>query len=201
MFSSTCHCRTFTFILASISIYFQLLVHPVQTLGINCRGSVLCPDGRVTYPYLHSLVQIARGTDCTSSLRFNCGPINDTDIWAPGKHIICLPQEVSTGGICVFTQGNVTPLGISGDLIRRKLIELEHHGCLECGSVPLSDDNNPYTAGILTVNWVKSGACWGLCPSTHYYNTQIPGNHTMSLNSSNNGALLLPSLLSPIEAS
>ena len=202
MLSSTCHCRTFTFLLASISIYFQLLVHPVQTLGINCRGSVLCPDGRIKYPYLHLLVQIAKGgVDCESSAGFNCGPINDTAIWAPGKHIICLPQELSIGGMCVFTQGNVTPLGITGDLIRKKLIELKHHGCLECGSVPLSDDNNPDTAGILTVNWVTSGVCWGLCPSTHYYDTQLPDNHTLSLNPSNNGTLLLPSLHSPIEAS
>ena len=201
MFSSTCHCRTFTFLLASISIYFQLFVTPVQTLGINCRGSLLCPDGRYKYPYLHSLVQIAMGMDCISSPGFECGPINNTDIWAPGKHIVCLPQEILIGGICAFTQGNVAPLGITGDMIRRKLLELKHHGCLECGSVPLSDDNNPDTAGVLTINWVKSGVCWGLCPSTHYYSTQNPGNYTLSLNSSNNGTLLLPGLRSPIQAS
>ena len=201
MFSSTYHCRTFAFLLASISISFQLLVTPAHTLGINCRGSFLCPDGRFKEPYLHSLVQIAKGMDCESSSGFNCGPINDTDIWAPGKHILCLPQEISIGGICVFTQGNVAPLGITGDVTRQKLLELKQHGCRECGSVPLSDDNNPDTSGILTVNWVTTGVCWGLCPSTHYYNSQLSGNHTLSLNSSNNGTLLLPSLPGPIEAS
>ena len=201
MFSSTCHCRTFTFVLASISIYFQLLVTPIQALGINCRGSILCPDGRLKSPYLHSIAQIAKGMDCNSHSGFNCGPINNTDIWAPGKHIICLPQDILQGGICAFTQGNVAPLGTTGDMIRQKLLELKHHGCLVCGSVPLSDDNNPDTAGILTVNWVKNGVCWGLCPSTHYYNAQIPGNHTMSLNSNTIGAVLLPSLRSSIEAS
>ena len=201
MFSSTCHCRTFTFVLASISICFQLFVIPVQTVGINCRGSLLCPDGRFRYPYLNTLIQITKGTTCVSASGFNCGPINDTDIWAPDKHILCLPQQVSIGGLCVFAQGNVAPLGITGDLVKRKLAELKQHGCQVCGSVPLSDDNNSNTAGELTVNWVSTGACWGMCPSTHYYNTQIPGNHTMLLNSSNNGALLIPPLHSPIEAS
>ena len=201
MFSSTCHCRTFSLLLASVSIYLQLFVIPVQTLGINCRGSVLCPDGRIRWPYLNTLIQIAKGTNCISAPGFNCGPINDTDIWAPGKHIVCLPQQVSIGGLCVFAQGSVAPLGITGDLVERKLAELKQHGCRVCGSVPLSDDNNPNTAGELTVNWVSSGACWGMCPSTHYYNTQIPGNHTLSLNSSNDGALLFPTLPSPVEAS
>ena len=201
MFSSTCHCRTFTFVLASISMYFQLFVIPVQTLGINCRGSVLCPDGRFGYTYLKTLIQIAKGTNCISAPGFNCGPINDTDIWAPGKHILCLPQQFATGGLCVFAQGSVDPLGITGDFVEQKLTELKQHGCRVCGSVPLSDDNNANTAGELTVNWVSSGACWGMCPSTHYYNTQIPGNHTLLSNSSNNGALLLPTLHSPIEVS
>lgn len=201
MFSSTCHCRTFTLLLASISIYFQLFVIPVRTLGINCRGSTLCPNGRFKYPYLNTLIQIAKGTMCISAPGFNCGPINETDIWGPGKHIVCLPQEVSIGGLCVFAQGNVAPLGVTGDLVKRKLTELKQYGCLVCGSVPLSDDNDPNTAGELTINWVSNGACWGMCPSTHYYNTQIPGNHTLSLNSSNGGALLFPTLRSPIEAS
>ena len=201
MFSSTCHCRTFTFVLAIISIYFQLVVIPVQSLGINCRGSVLCPDGRFRFAYLNTLIQIAKGTNCISAPGFNCGPINDTDIWAPGKHILCLPQQVSIGGLCVFTQGSVAPLGITGNLVERKLTELKQHGCRVCGSVPLSDDNNPNSAGELTVNWVSNGACWGMCPSTHYYDTQIPGNHTLLSNSSINGALLSPTLRSSIEVS
>ena len=201
MFSSTCHCRTFTFVLASISISFQLFVIPVQTLGINCRGSLLCPARRFKYPYLNMLIGIAKGTNCISDSGFNCGPINDTDIWGPGKHILCLPQEANIGGLCIFAHGNVPPLGVTGDLVERKLAELKKYGCHVCGSVPLSDDNDANTAGELTVNWVSSGACWGMCPSTHYYDPQLPGNHTLSLNSSNNGALLFPTFRSPVETS
>ena len=80
--------------------------------------------------------------------------MGDTDIYAPGNHTICLPQENLFGGVCVFTQGNVDPLGTTGDAIKRKLAELSAYGCAVCGSIPLSDDNNPDTKGILTVNYV-----------------------------------------------
>ena len=58
--------------------------------------------------------------------------------------------------------------GVTGALIKRKLQELSGHGCLVCGSVPLSGDNDPGSRGILTVNYIGGMVCKGLCPSRHY---------------------------------
>lgn len=93
----------------------------------------------------------------------------DTDVYAPGAKIICLPQGKSfLGGICVFTQGNVAASGTYGVVIKRKLRELSQHGCQVCGSVPLGGGNDPNVEGILTVNYVSGVVCRGLCPPTHY---------------------------------
>lgn len=66
-------------------------------------------------------------------------------------------------------EGNVDTYGTFGAEIKRKLKQLSDHGCHSCGSVPLSDGNDPAEAGILTVNYISSVACPGLCPPTHYY--------------------------------
>ena len=202
MLSSTCPINILTLLLATISTNLLCFVTPAQALGIKCRGSALCPNGGLEFPYLYTLVEIAKGMNCKPRSGFDCGPINDTDIWAPRAHIICLPQQARLGGICVFTQGNVAPLGTTGDVIRRKLIQLKHHGCRVCGSVPLSDNNDPDMAGILTVNWVSdSNVCWGLYPSTQYYTEQTPTNRTLLLKSNSNGRIVLPSVINRVETS
>ena len=210
MFSSACPSQTIALFVLLISTSFYLDVAPVQALGVNCRGSLLCPSPRLSPDYLNTIARIANGTiSCNPKYGFNCGPMNDTDIYAPGKHIICLPQENLLGGVCAFTQGNVGPIGTQGDLIKRKLSELRAHGCTTCGSIPLSDDNNPDTMGILTVNYVSGrfaqlapvdeAICRGLCPPTHYW-SQVPINQTFSLNASSN-RLVLPSVSNSVETS
>ena len=47
-------------------------------------------------------------------------------------------------------------------------MELLQHGCTLCGSVPLAEDNDPEREGVLTVNYVASEVCAGVCPPTHY---------------------------------
>lgn len=143
----------------------------VSALGINCRGSSLCPERRLAPNYILTILEIATGPafDCDPSSGFNCGPMADDDIYAPGAKIICLPQGKSfLGGICVFTQGNVAALGTYGEVIKQKLRELSQHGCDVCGSVPIGDNNDPRESGILTVNYISGVACAGLCPPTHY---------------------------------
>lgn len=156
----------------------------VNALGINCRGSSLCPDIKLASNYILQISKIATGTafDCNSEYGFICGPMFDTDIYAPGARIVCLPQGKSfLGGICAFTQGNVASLGTYGVVIKRKLKELSEHGCEICGSVPIGDRNDPNEAGILTVNYVGGVVCAGLCPPTHYRSSLSQSANTSSL--------------------
>ena len=60
-------------------------------------------------------------------------------------------------------QGNITPEGVDGAEIQLKMQQMIEHNCLGCGSVPISDDNDPNVAGILTVNYVRLSECEGLC--------------------------------------
>ncbi|KAL2041375.1 hypothetical protein N7G274_005757 [Stereocaulon virgatum] len=202
MFSSTCPSRPIVALLALLISTTHLIINPVQALGINCRGSWLCPSSLRLFPdYLTIISRIANGTlVCLPGSRFNCGPMSDTDIYAPGKHIVCLPQSNLWGGVCAFTQGNVDPLGTTGAVIKQKLVQLRAHGCRVCGSIPLSDDNDPDTKGILTVNWIGGHfgpvmpggeICWGLCPPTHY-SIPPPLNDT-SMSTFDSNGLVLPS--------
>ena len=141
-------------------------------LGINCRGSALCPFSEQPWPpdYMDTLIEIANGSGPPCPLEFSCGPLKDTDIYLPNDHIMCLPLgESFLGGICAFTQGkNVPATGVIGALIKRKLGELHGHGCCVCGSVPLGGGNDPRSQGILTVNYVDGKVCKGLCSPKHY---------------------------------
>ena len=142
-----------------------------SSLGINCRGSILCPDNiRVTSPdYIRTLIAITNGNAVNCPSDFSCGPLNDADIYLANEHILCLPTGKSfLGGICVFAQGrNVPATGVTGALVKRRLGELRDHGCRVCGSVPLAGDNDPQHQGILTVNYISKLVCKGLCPSKH----------------------------------
>lgn len=144
-----------------------------RSLGINCRGSSLCPTFlEANGPdYIGTFLKLADGNAPYCPADFSCGPLNDTDIYLPNDHIVCLPLGASfLGGICAFTQGKmVTSTGVSGATIKRKLQELSEHGCTTCGSVPLSGDNDPDSQGILTVNYVGGTVCKGVCLSKHYH--------------------------------
>ncbi|KAL8745179.1 MAG: hypothetical protein Q9190_002656 [Brigantiaea leucoxantha] len=98
---------------------------------------------------------------------WDLNPIGDTDLFAPGERIMCSPnldKIIPAGGVCVFTQ--YIPPGLpktSGATVKQKLRQLQEHGCKACGSVPLSSDNDPREAGILTVNAVGGKVCGGEC--------------------------------------
>ena len=164
----------FTFLQTSCSLSItSSLPAPIDnSLGINCRGSVLCPP--YAFPdrpeYISTLLLITTGNAEHCPAEYSCGPLNDTDIYLPGDHIVCLPQGQSfLGGICAFVQGKNAPkAGVQGDLIKRTLMNLANHECHTCGSAPLSGDNDPNSHGILTVNYVGGVVCRGLCPPRHF---------------------------------
>ena len=141
-----------------------------KALGINCRGSLLCPSDPFPPDYVGTFIEIAQGTARYCPATYDCGPLNDTDIYLLNDQILCLPTGKSfLGGICAFTQGKEAPAtGVTGALIKRKLSEVRNHGCHVCGSVPLGENNDPHSRGILTVNYVGGVVCKGLCPSRHY---------------------------------
>lgn len=161
------------------TIYFLLmsiLASPSNALGINCRGSFFCLG-----------METSNITGKITDLLTHLPGIQPRAIYTTGAHIACLAAEEAlsrhTGAFCLFmqnSQGNmmhevINPVtgdiyrGIDGSLIKRKSIELLLHGCRACGSVPISDDNNPDEEGILTVNYVTDpGTCTGsrICPPT-----------------------------------
>ncbi|MCJ1229995.1 hypothetical protein MMC12_006666 [Toensbergia leucococca] len=129
-----------------------------KALGINCRGSSHCSRSISTFggQLIDVFIQLLRGSPAMN-------------IYGAGAHIACLPAvKVWSGGFCVFTQGPHVPYGVSADFVLLKLQELHDHGCGICGSVPLTEDNDPEIAGIMTVNFVSGGGiCPGLCPPTY----------------------------------
>ena len=155
-----------------LSINYSSHTSPSDSLGVNCRGSFLCPAYIEAFPpnYIGTFISITNGNAAHCPPGFSCGPLNNTEFYLPNDHIVCLPLGRSfLGGICAFAQGNNAPAtGIIGALIKRKLQELSDHGCRVCGSVPLSEDNDPDSLGILTVNYIGGMVCRGLCPSKHY---------------------------------
>ncbi|KAM0801873.1 hypothetical protein BDR22DRAFT_887933 [Usnea florida] len=163
---------TFLQISSSLSTTSSLPIPIHNSLGINCRGSALCPE--YNFPsrpeYIGTLIQITTGNADDCPPEYSCGPLNDTDTYLPNDHIVCLPQGKSfLGGICAFAQGKNAPrAGIQGALIKRTLMNLADHGCHVCGSAPLSGDNDPNSQGILTVNYVGGVVCKGLCPPRHF---------------------------------
>ena len=178
-----------------LSINSSLPILPDYSIGINCRGSILCPNSLEFNPpdYIGVIIKITNGSATYCPSYFSCGPLNDTDIYLANDHIVCLPLGQSfLGGICAFAQGsNVPATGVDGALIKRKLQELKDHECSVCGSVPLGGDNDPGSRGILTVNYIGGVACNGLCPSRHF---------STSLRFSANGSSLLANRSSLLES-
>ena len=79
------------------------------------------------------------------------------------KHSVYPSPIISWGFYCAFMQGNIPAEGVDGTLIQLKMQQMIEHHCLGCGSVPFSDDNDPRTLGVLTVNYVRLSECEGLC--------------------------------------
>lgn len=172
----------------ALSYIFTLL--PLTTsLGINCRGSGLCPLASWDDKSPEHITQVLRDAVWAS-------PKPNNTLYPSGSHIICvsvaqsitlsgslapgftsdggaqgtatgtfnLSGEIGLGGICLFPQGANLTLGVVRPLVDAVL----EHGCHTCGSVPIhfvdKGSNNP-DEGILTFNYVGNPDCVGQCIS------------------------------------
>jgi len=187
--------------LAAISTLFSLLLAaPTSTspnplhnsgllprdLGINCRGSGLCPLASLEDPLTINVAQGLRDGIWSSTLS------NDTQ-YNSGDHVICISEslditisagvdesvgdtsvtvglsasvKIGTGGICVFPQNLQVPLTLGE--IKPLADALLKHGCSTCGSVPVhfvDEGSNDPSEGILTFNYVGSPYCIDNCIS------------------------------------
>lgn len=135
-------------------------------LGVNCRGSTQCLTDKFKLPSeVSNLVEYFFG-----AVHHNIAP---TTVYYLEDHIFCVKAII--GGICLFTQGNVPKEGVTGAAIETALGYLVQHGCKQCGSVPLSGNNDPSEKGILTINYVFQGVCDGVCPLS--YGPDTPPHH------------------------
>ncbi|TGJ88648.1 hypothetical protein E0Z10_g144 [Xylaria hypoxylon] len=156
-----------------------------RALGINCRGSGLCPLATIEN---HTGVRILQ-------LWHDVLAATDKDpntVYGPGEHIVCVGTSVSitigasasaeveglggelslsseislgTGGVCLFPQGASLTLAQIRDLVDA----LGNHGCSTCGSVPIhfvDQGSNDPSPGILTSNYVGNPFCGGNCISS-----------------------------------
>ena len=125
-------------------------------LGLNCQGSAIMCVGATQYGVMHTL-------------RDYMYAIPHGYRYYAGQNIACMKHHVypnpwiTWGFYCAFMQGNISAAGNDGAEIQLKMQQMIEHGCLGCGSVPFSADNDPEKLGILTVNYVKESECEGLC--------------------------------------
>ncbi|KAH6647600.1 hypothetical protein BKA67DRAFT_662374 [Truncatella angustata] len=155
-----------------------------RALGINCRGSGLCPLATLEN---HSGVNILQ-------LWHDLLKATDKDpntIYNSGDHIVCVGTQskvtvgasasaevegiggelslesdisIGTGGVCLFPQG----ASLSLAQIRELVDAIGGHGCATCGSVPIhfvDQGSNDPSSGILTSNYVGNPYCGGNCIS------------------------------------
>lgn len=127
--------KTFTFVsLAAAALGLA------DALGINCRGSGLCPS------------------DGAAGNLINLKAIVD-GIQDRGRHYNTGQQIACTGSLCTFFQNGAS--GNAGDA-SGLLQQLLDHGCHKCGSVP-TQPGNDVSKGELTVNVVGNPSCQGAC--------------------------------------
>ena len=154
---------------------------PTKPQGINCRGSSQCSPLFNTVHSKHLIFAF----NYTIWKR-----ISDYAYFFEDQQIACAKNSHwAIGGICLFVQGNITSDGISGHVLKDRISDLAYHGCDYCGSVPISGDNDPTTAGLLTANYVRNPICDGLCTlgEIHYGvvepTTSVVPNQTSSTRS------------------
>ncbi|KAL9129302.1 MAG: hypothetical protein Q9217_002213 [Psora testacea] len=174
-------------VIATLMTIATSLIAPAISLGINCRGSGLCPLASWENKQPERVTQILRDAVWQS-------PKSNDTVYNSGDHIICISgsQTISltggaegsaaasegpsaglsgsftlsgnlhTGGICLFPQGTSLTLG----QIRPLTDAVLEHGCDTCGSVPIhfvDQGSNDPKDGILTFNYVSNPSCVGEC--------------------------------------
>ena len=168
-----------------ITFLLLLLTGEITALGINCRGSGLCPRASWNNKLQVSVIQGLRDFVWAS-------PKPNSTTYKSGDHIICVSQNqpitispsftgpsidgvsagasvglsgtISEGGICLFPQHTSLTL----EQIRPLTDAILDHKCTTCGSVPIhfvDEGSNDPGAGILTFNYVAAPTCDRNCIS------------------------------------
>ncbi|KAI0100551.1 hypothetical protein GGR51DRAFT_532401, partial [Nemania sp. FL0031] len=161
------------------------LLGSARALGINCRGSGLCPLATLENSANVGIVQLWHDVLASTDKDPNT-------VYNSGDHIVCIGVSVpitigagvsggveglegqltletnaslGTGGVCLFPQGASLTLAQIRDLVDA----LGDHGCTTCGSVPIhfvDEGSNDPSSGILTSNYVGNPFCGGDCISS-----------------------------------
>ena len=165
----------------------SLLAGAASALGINCRGSGLCPlatwDNQSPLPVMQILRDALYQSKAPDSTPYNGGdhvicvsntltinlslPIIDPTGLTSGSALGSwhLGGKIKDGGICLFPQGLKNgPLTLG--MIRKLVDKLLEHGCETCGSVPIhfvDQGSNDPDDGILTFNYVRHPYCTENC--------------------------------------
>ncbi|KAJ5200812.1 killer toxin [Penicillium cf. griseofulvum] len=173
------HFAIFKFLLI-ISVY----AHPILSLGINCRGSALCPRATWNNAVPQSIIQLLRDA-------IYAAPEPLSTAYRNGDHVICVSQSqpitispgfaiggitgsiglsgsIHEGGICLFPEYMASGASLTLTTIRPLLDAVLEHGCTTCGSVPIhfvDEGNNDPSDGILTFNYVANPYCIDNCIS------------------------------------
>ncbi|OAA52154.1 Killer toxin, Kp4 [Cordyceps fumosorosea ARSEF 2679] len=125
---------------ATFTTLVSVLSSSVSALGINCRGSGLCPsDGAAG-----NLINLKAIVDGISDRNRH---------YNTGQQIAC------TGSLCTYFQNGAS--GTASDA-SELLQQLRDHGCKKCGSAP-TQPGNDVSKGELTVNVVGDPHCQGAC--------------------------------------
>lgn len=175
----------------SALVAFFSVLDSSAALGINCRGSGLCPRAGWDNQGVGSVMQGLRDALYTAN-------ISDSTFYNEGDHVICVSQSqkititpgatagvsvplapggpsataggslsvgltgsIGNGGVCVFPQKG----GVTLKQARTLMDGLLQHGCTTCGSNPTQPGNN-VNSGELTVNYVANPFCIGNCLSS-----------------------------------
>ena len=139
-----------------LSLNNATLAQSELDMGLNCEGSRIMCIGSTQMGVMHTLrdymYAIPRGYRYYAGQKIACM-----------KHNVYPSPWVTWGFYCAFMQGDIPADGVAGAEIELKMQQMIEHGCLGCGSVPFSSDNDPRILGILTVNYVRKSECEGLC--------------------------------------
>ncbi|KAI0199840.1 hypothetical protein F4808DRAFT_461493 [Astrocystis sublimbata] len=167
----------------SLCVY-GLFVNLVLSLGINCRGSGLCPRASWNNIADVSIIQLLRDA-------VYAAPAPLSTSYKSGDHVICVSQtqkitieagfdfhglggsiglsgSIGEGGICLFPQYMADGATLSLEQIRPLVDAILEHKCTTCGSVPIhfiDEGSNDPSDGILTFNYVAAPFCDGNCIS------------------------------------
>ena len=125
-----------------------LTSHHAAAEGINCEGSSDCgTQGSGIMSGINGYIQ---------------NQLDPSTTYYNNVQLACKKNYSNGGGVCAFLQNTG---GITGSNIQSIMQDLVTHGCGTCGSVPVfyPTDNNVADHGELTVNYVESPSCEGLC--------------------------------------